>query len=248
MFKPVRPTVGKDGFDGGSGGGAPGIYSGKEGSGTPNYVDDPENEVEISWSEWSQCSQTCGKGQRKRVMMCDPESSYSDENGLPSEECLKALQNVDVKDCYLQDCPAQCDRPCLNGGFCLSRNHCQCQPGYQGDVCERVECKIHCRNGGSCVGPYKCSCPPGYGGTQCEKVLCSPPCQYGGRCIKPNVCHCSRGFLAPYCRPSCSPPCLNGGVCVGPNKCRCAKGFTGQNCRQGGVQPALYEPRRMLPA
>ena len=38
-------------------------------------------------------------------MMCDLENSYSDENGLPSEECLKALQNVDVKECYLQDCP-----------------------------------------------------------------------------------------------------------------------------------------------
>jgi len=61
--------------------------------------------VEISWSEWSQCSQTCGKGQRKRVMMCDVENSYADENGLPSDECLKALQNVDVKECYLQDCP-----------------------------------------------------------------------------------------------------------------------------------------------
>lgn len=38
-------------------------------------------------------------------MMCDLENSYSDENGLPSEECLRALQNVDVKECYLQDCP-----------------------------------------------------------------------------------------------------------------------------------------------
>ena len=32
---------------------------------------------------------------------------------------------------------AQCDRPCLNGGFCLSRNQCQCQPGYRGDACEK---------------------------------------------------------------------------------------------------------------
>lgn len=61
--------------------------------------------MEVSWSEWSPCSQTCGKGQRKRVMMCDLENSYSDENGLPSDECLRALQNVDVKECYLQDCP-----------------------------------------------------------------------------------------------------------------------------------------------
>lgn len=241
MFKPGQvPNV----FEGS--GGAPGIYD-KEGSGTPIYVDHPENEVEISWSEWSACSQTCGKGQRKRVMMCDLES-YSDENGMPSEECLKALQNEDIKECYLQDCPAKCDRPCLNRGFCVSRNHCQCQPGYHGDICEKVECKIHCRNGGTCIGPYQCSCPPGYGGTQCEKVLCSPPCQFGGRCIRPNVCQCSRGFVGPYCRPSCSPHCLNGGVCVGPSKCRCPKGFTGNYCQQAVCsQPCLnggvcYQP------
>ncbi|XP_078378251.1 uncharacterized protein LOC144661381 isoform X3 [Oculina patagonica] len=231
MFKPHQVKHELEG----SGGGAPDIYN-KEGS------------VEISWSEWSQCSKTCGKGQRKRVMMCDLENSYSDENGMLNEECQKALQNVDVKECSLQDCPAQCDRPCLNGGFCISRNHCRCQPGYHGDACERVQCKIHCRNGGTCVGPYKCSCPPGYGGTQCEKALCSPPCQYGGQCLRPNVCHCSRGFLAPYCRPSCIPRCLNGGVCVGPNKCRCAKGFTGEYCQQAVCnQPCMnggvcYQP------
>lgn len=223
-IKLFKPNLLPHEFEG-SGGVAPG-------SGTPNIVDHPESEVEISWTEWSPCSHTCGPGKRKRVMMCDLETSYSDENGMPSEECRKALQKEEVKECYLQDCPAQCDRPCLNGGFCVSRNHCQCQPGYHGDVCEKVECKIHCRNGGTCVGPYKCSCPPGYGGTQCEKVLCSPPCQYGGRCIRPNVCQCSPGFLGPYCRPSCSPPCLNGGACVGQNKCRCSKGFTGNNCMQ----------------
>ncbi|CAH3129393.1 unnamed protein product [Porites lobata] len=205
---------------------------GSAGGGTPNIVDHPQNEVEMSWTEWSKCSRSCGKGTRKRVMMCDLESSYTDENGMPTDECLKALQNEEVKECFLTICPAQCDRPCLNGGFCASRNHCQCRSGFHGDQCEKVECKILCRNGGTCVGPYKCSCPPGYGGTQCEKALCSPPCQFGGRCVRPNVCHCSPGFLAPYCRPSCNPTCLNGGVCVGPNKCRCPKGYTGNNCLQ----------------
>lgn len=236
MFKPGH-------FEGS--GGSIGIDEKTDGSGTPILVDHPESTVEISWSEWSLCSHTCGLGKRKRVKLCDLKTSYSDE---PREECLKALQSEQVKGCYLQDCPAQCDRPCLNGGFCLSRNQCQCQPGYRGDACEKVECKIHCQNGGTCVAPYKCSCPPGYGGTLCEKVLCSPPCQYGGRCVRPNVCHCPRGFLAPYCRPSCSPPCRNGGVCVGPNNCRCAKGFTGNQCLQAVCrQPCLnggqcYEP------
>ena len=32
---------------------------------------------------------------------------------------------------------AQCDRPCLNGGFCASRNHCQCRSGFHGDQCEK---------------------------------------------------------------------------------------------------------------
>ena len=55
--------------------------------------------VEISWSEWSQCSKTCGKGRRQRLMTCNF------ENGRPTEECLQALQMFEVKDCYLQDCP-----------------------------------------------------------------------------------------------------------------------------------------------
>lgn len=218
---------------------------GDNGSGMPFVVDHPESEVEISWSEWSQCSRTCGLGKRKRVKLCDLKTIDYDE---PREECLRALQTEEVKDCNLQNCPAQCDRPCLNGGFCTSRNHCQCQPGYHGQACEKVECKIHCQNGGTCVAPYKCSCQRGYGGTLCEKVLCNPPCQYGGRCIRPNFCQCPRGFLAPYCRPSCNPPCRNGGVCVGANKCRCAKGFTGDHCLQAVCrQPCLnggvcYEP------
>lgn len=240
IFKPVFHAHEIEGSGGVS---ASEIY-GKEGSGTPNYVEDSENEVEISWSEWSQCSKTCGKGRRQRLMTCNF------ENGRPTEECLQALQMFEVKDCYLQDCPAKCDLPCLNGGFCISRNKCRCQPGYHGDVCEKVECKIHCRNGGTCVGPYKCNCPSGYGGTQCEKVLCTPPCQYGGRCIKPNVCQCFHGFTGPYCRPSCSPPCLNGGVCVGPNECRCAKGFTGESCLQALCNPpcmhggVCYQPNK----
>ena len=63
--------------------------------------------VEISWSEWSPCSETCGKGQRKRVMMCDLENSHSDVNGLPSEKCTRALQTEEVKVCYLQECPGK---------------------------------------------------------------------------------------------------------------------------------------------
>ena len=54
-------------------------------------------------------------------MMCDPENSYSDENGMPSEVCQKALQNSDVKECYLQDCPgtplSQCLSPVKKGKF-----------------------------------------------------------------------------------------------------------------------------------
>ena len=59
----------------------------------------------MSWTEWSKCSRSCGKGTRKRVMMCDLESSYTDENGMPTDECLKALQNEEVKECFLTICP-----------------------------------------------------------------------------------------------------------------------------------------------
>ena len=64
--------------------------------------------VEISWSEWSQCSKTCGKGRRQRLMTCNF------ENGRPTEECLQALQMFEVKDCYLQDCPGTKRPPTFN--------------------------------------------------------------------------------------------------------------------------------------
>ena len=38
-------------------------------------------------------------------MMCDLESSYTDQNGMPTDECLKALQNEEVKECFLTICP-----------------------------------------------------------------------------------------------------------------------------------------------
>ena len=69
--------------------------------------------VEMSWTEWSKCSRSCGKGTRKRVMMCDLESSYTDENGMPTDECLKALQNEEVKECFLTICPGMNMLECL---------------------------------------------------------------------------------------------------------------------------------------
>ena len=62
-------------------------------------------------------------------MMCDLENSYSDENGLPSDECLKALQNVDVKDCYLQDCPGTETRALQNNSsYAYLRQNSQFHP------------------------------------------------------------------------------------------------------------------------
>jgi hypothetical protein len=81
---------------------------------------------------------------------------------------------------------------CENGGKYI-QSKCQCQPGYQGILCEE---RI-CLNGGlSSLG--KCICPPNYQGVQCEIELRCPICRNNGRC-EDKKCVCSKEFIGQYC-------------------------------------------------
>ncbi|XP_032222941.1 uncharacterized protein LOC5521805 isoform X2 [Nematostella vectensis] len=203
-----------------------------EGSGS-NYVDDPE-QIDMEWSSWSPCSQSCGRGLRRRVMMC-----VNLDDRPPSSQCLQALQTSEEKPCNLQECPAQCGLPCLNGGSCVSRNTCACKKGYTGERCEKVTCRTRCYNGGSCIGPETCKCSDGFTGPQCKSPVCKTNCLNGGVCIGPGRCHCPPGYLQPNCRAQCTPTCSNGGRCVGPNTCLCPPGYHGNHCQKVCRRPCL---------
>ncbi|XP_060565264.1 multiple epidermal growth factor-like domains protein 6, partial [Ruditapes philippinarum] len=122
-------------------------------------------------------------------------------------------------------CPVNCKDGYCNhvNGNCIYR----CNPGYQGDRCERncqalkfgadckENCPSNCKNGycnnvnGNCIH----GCEPGYQGDTCE--------------IK-----CQSGSFGTECRGKCSTTCKNGvcsytnGYCIGG----CEAGYQGSMC------------------
>ena len=53
-----------------------------------------------SWSPWSECSSTCGLGQKKRTRTCNnPSPAYG---GL---DCTRYGANEQAVDCFVADCP-----------------------------------------------------------------------------------------------------------------------------------------------
>lgn len=66
--------------------------------------------------------------------------------------------------------------PCHSGGTCLrgppkSKAVCQCRPGTEGDLCDRVLCRGTCLHGGRCLllnGQPSCFCRAGYAGSRCQ--------------------------------------------------------------------------------
>lgn len=224
-----------------------------EGSGDNEVSEGSGNEqFEIEWSEWSQCSVTCGRGFRKRSSQCQ-------DNGQNLEECIEAhIEKSETGICQLQPCPKPGDRgvivkkpsktkpkivsifqestesechKCLNGANCVDKRKCVCPPGFYGNHCEHVSCP-ECLNGGKClVNRNKCVCLNGFEGDRCQDAACAMPCQNGGRCIGPQRCSCLYGYAPPNCTPICNPPCYNGGVCLAPSKCKCLPGYTGNSCQ-----------------
>ncbi|XP_026165547.1 protein delta homolog 2 isoform X2 [Mastacembelus armatus] len=126
---------------------------------------------------------------------------------------------------------------------------CRCDPGWDGEQCERCVLMPGCVHG-SCQQPWQCSCEPGWGGRFCDKDLfvCSEqqPCQNGATCVMEDsgeyTCLCPVGFHGRNCQLKTGPchqrrsPCKNGGLCEDADgfaealTCRCLAGFTGLRC------------------
>ncbi|XP_041802886.1 protein delta homolog 2 [Chelmon rostratus] len=148
----------------------------------------------------------------------------------------------------------------VTNSHCDELGVCRCDPGWDGERCERCVPMPGCLHG-SCQQPWQCSCEPGWGGRFCDKDLfvCSEqqPCQNGATCVMEDsgeyTCLCPGGFHGRNCHLKTGPcqqrrsPCKNGGLCEDADgfapelTCRCLAGFTGLRC-ETDVDDCLMRP------
>ncbi|XP_038617138.1 protein delta homolog 2 isoform X2 [Tachyglossus aculeatus] len=155
------------------------------------------------------------------------------------------------------DCSAHCD---LAHGCCGPDGQCKCDPGWEGQHCERCVRMPGCLHG-TCHQPWQCICRSGWAGKFCDKDehVCAerPPCQNGAQCVYQGDggyrCLCPPGFHGHDCELKAGPceraraPCRNGGRCQDDRgyarnfTCRCLAGFVGPRC-EVDVDDCLMRP------
>uniref|UniRef100_A0A3Q1KD05 EGF-like domain-containing protein n=2 Tax=Anabas testudineus TaxID=64144 RepID=A0A3Q1KD05_ANATE len=157
--------------------------------------------------------------------------------------------------------PAESDCSCnITNSRCDEFGVCRCDPGWDGEQCERCVPTPGCLHG-SCQQPWQCSCEPGWGGRFCDKdlLVCSEqqPCHNGATCVMEDsgdyTCLCPAGFHGKDCQLKTGPchqrrtPCKNGGLCEDADgfaaelTCRCLAGFTGPRC-ETDVDDCVMKP------
>ena len=151
-----------------------------------------------TWSEFTKCSTSCGRGTTQRTRNCtNPVPQYGGRN------CSSFGLNVDVKECYLRPCPidggysewtrfSKCTRSC-NGGkkkrWRLCKNpvprhggsDClRLGPASEVQMCNTAPCPVH---GGysEWTGFEACTRTCGGGMLIRRRNCTSPPPAYGGR-------------------------------------------------------------------
>ncbi|XP_045206201.2 sushi, von Willebrand factor type A, EGF and pentraxin domain-containing protein 1-like [Mercenaria mercenaria] len=121
------------------------------------------------WTEWGDCSITCGSGERKRNRTCDnpPPSPGGKPCDGNSEE-----QKICTPECY----DACLSNPCGIKHGCTTDGtgyKCSCKDGYSGSHCTIPpdNCLPNpCENSAECISMengFTCSCANGYSGTTC---------------------------------------------------------------------------------
>lgn len=140
----------------------------------------------------------------------------------------------------------------------LSLHVCRCDPGWDGEQCERCVPMPGCLHG-SCQQPWQCSCEPGWGGRFCDKgqkhdskrffFLVLQKVSTSLWMLKHLFSHfCVFSFFLdqPFSKHPifsvsdlfvCAEqqPCQNGATCLmedsGKYTCVCPEGFHGTNCQ-----------------
>ena len=116
------------------------------------------------WSNWSDCSATCGNGLKQRERSCT--APPPQHGGKPCDG-----ETLQVQDCFLQHCPVHCQwlqfsewTPCsatCDGGVTSrTRGYIPAEHGGDeclGDLMEVIECNMHACPGNGMPHMY-CTC------------------------------------------------------------------------------------------
>ena len=128
--------------------------------------------VGITWSSWSECSATCGKGLQSRTAFCG-NNQISLDNCNGDSDWL-----VETRPCILMSCPGIDSLKYLKvkmfhemfSSYKKAKFH-KMMPGiFQLHVYFPVleSCEPKCQNGGQCLQDGICACPSGYYGDHCQ--------------------------------------------------------------------------------
>ncbi|XP_056020424.1 sushi, von Willebrand factor type A, EGF and pentraxin domain-containing protein 1-like isoform X2 [Ostrea edulis] len=181
------------------------------------------------WMAWSDCSRTCGGGERYRTR----------EVWMRTDICTLDFNNCATDDMGYEY--EKCNTICYNGGTYTTSGYCSCVTGWYGSCCSN---EITCGNPGSVLSngivtgseytygktvTYSCNAHYNLTGGSVSRTCQSNQVWSGTqpRCAFVNSC--------------ASNPCLNGGTCVnGLDRydCLCTSSFNGVNC-ENDIQPPV---------
>ncbi|KAM4705238.1 SCO-spondin-like [Rhinophrynus dorsalis] len=168
------------------------------------------------WSEWSDCSRSCGVGQQRRLRTYNPPGN----NGSWCEDILTG--NMERRFCNLQACKVDgswskwspwswCDRTCGGGKSVRSRTCTSPPPKNGGKDCPGEKYHVRICNPKPCAD----GCPPGM-----EHVECANKCPRHCSDYQKGIA-CQDGEL---CEPGCRCPVgllEQDGACVPISHCEC---------------------------
>ena len=220
-----------------------------------------------SWSNFSECSVSCGEGgTRYRTRNCtNPRPQYGGQN------CSKIGPAIEIEQCNHQPCPipggytswsnfSECSVSCGEGGTRYRTRNCtNPRPQYGGQNCSKIgpaieieqcnhqpcpipggytswsnfsECSVSCGEGGTRYRTRNCTNPrPQYGGQDCSKM--GPAIDTRGCYSQP--CPIPGGYTPWSNFSECSVSCGDGGVRYRTRNCTNPKPqYGGQNCSKIG--------------
>jgi len=133
---------------------------------------------------------------------------------------------------------------CVNG-ICTAPDHCACEIGWEGTLCDICVPLPGCLHG-NCTDALECNCGTGWTGGYCDVPSC-PDCE-NGHCDAPNQCICYNGWTGANCDDCVVlPGCVEGtctksdNVTKEPNTCHCKAGYGGHLCDVPTCTPECHE-------